>query len=86
VSLGFFDDILIPPEAMKPSTVFNEAEQVWVWNYQGNDLYIDLQEVLFVLSASIHHQATHPAMTANQIPGSRRAVHRPHPAEQYGRT
>ncbi|KAF4080732.1 hypothetical protein AMELA_G00174620 [Ameiurus melas] len=48
VSLGFFDDILIPPESLQQPAKFDEAEQVWVWEYEtdegAHDLYMDQGE------------------------------------------
>ncbi|KAH0505474.1 DNA-directed RNA polymerase III subunit RPC8 [Microtus ochrogaster] len=63
VSLGFFDDILIPPESLQqPAKLYplksvvvaltlvssDEAEQVWVWEYEteegAHDLYMDTGE------------------------------------------
>ncbi|KAM6957088.1 DNA-directed RNA polymerase III subunit RPC8 [Aplochiton taeniatus] len=48
VSLGFFDDILIPPESLQQPAKFDEAEQVWVWEYDtdegAHDLYMDQGE------------------------------------------
>uniref|UniRef100_A0A7M4FQ97 DNA-directed RNA polymerase subunit n=1 Tax=Crocodylus porosus TaxID=8502 RepID=A0A7M4FQ97_CROPO len=48
VSLGFFDDIIIPPESLQQPTKFDEAEQVWVWEYEteegAHDLYMDIGE------------------------------------------
>uniref|UniRef100_A0A2K6PSE4 DNA-directed RNA polymerase subunit n=1 Tax=Rhinopithecus roxellana TaxID=61622 RepID=A0A2K6PSE4_RHIRO len=48
VSLGFFDDILIPPESLQQPAKFDEVEQVWVWEYEteegAHDLYMDTGE------------------------------------------
>nr|XP_032643250.1 DNA-directed RNA polymerase III subunit RPC8 isoform X1 [Chelonoidis abingdonii] len=48
VSLGFFDDIVIPPESLQQPAKFDEAEQVWVWEYEteegAHDLYMDTGE------------------------------------------
>ncbi|KAK9978643.1 hypothetical protein ABG768_020386 [Culter alburnus] len=48
VSLGFFDDIIIPPESLQQPAKFDEAEQVWVWEYETDegthDLYMDQGE------------------------------------------
>ncbi|XP_039621408.1 DNA-directed RNA polymerase III subunit RPC8 isoform X1 [Polypterus senegalus] len=45
VSLGFFDDIVIPPESLQQPAKFDEAEQVWLWEYEtdegAHDLYMD---------------------------------------------
>ncbi|XP_072028275.1 DNA-directed RNA polymerase III subunit RPC8-like [Amphiura filiformis] len=50
VTLGFFDDILIPPEALQQPSHFDETEQVWVWQYQSedgtHDLFMDVNEVI----------------------------------------
>uniref|UniRef100_A0A673FR69 DNA-directed RNA polymerase subunit n=1 Tax=Sinocyclocheilus rhinocerous TaxID=307959 RepID=A0A673FR69_9TELE len=48
VSLGFFDDIIIPPESLQQPAKFDEAEQVWMWEYEtdegAHDLYMDQGE------------------------------------------
>ena len=64
VSLGFFDDILIPAELLQPNTKLyvlslstccaaaaswedhgsNHEEQLFVWDFEGNELYMDLDE------------------------------------------
>jgi len=48
VSLGFFDDILIPQEYLQQKSKFVDAEQLWVWEYQTeegtHDLFMDINE------------------------------------------
>ncbi|KAI9485093.1 DNA-directed RNA polymerase III subunit RPC8-like protein [Zychaea mexicana] len=44
VTLGFFDDIHIPAPALQPGSEFDPAEQVWVWNYEGEKMYMDIEE------------------------------------------
>lgn len=52
VSLGFFDDILIPAESLQHPSRYDEAESVWVWEYpteeeeEGghHDLFMDAGE------------------------------------------
>uniref|UniRef100_A0AAV2KL71 DNA-directed RNA polymerase III subunit RPC8 n=1 Tax=Knipowitschia caucasica TaxID=637954 RepID=A0AAV2KL71_KNICA len=48
VTMGFFDDILIPPESLQQPAKFDEAEQVWLWEYEtdegAHDLYMDQGE------------------------------------------
>lgn len=49
VTLGFFDDILIPPTSLQHPSRFEEAEQAWVWEYPledgaTHDLYMDIGE------------------------------------------
>lgn len=51
VTLGFFDDVLIPPAALQHPSRFEEAEQAWVWEYpleEGttHDLYMDIGETI----------------------------------------
>ena len=47
VTLGFFDDIIIPPDKMRPMTTLGE-EQLWIWHYDTEagraDLFFDLDE------------------------------------------
>ncbi|KCV72822.1 hypothetical protein, variant [Fonticula alba] len=43
VTLGFFEDILIPADQLQENTVFDHEEQVWVWNYFDNKLYMDVE-------------------------------------------
>jgi DNA-directed RNA polymerase III subunit RPC8 len=44
ISLTFFDDIFIPAHCLQPGTAFNSSERLWVWNYDGNELFMDLDE------------------------------------------
>ncbi|XP_067946040.1 DNA-directed RNA polymerase III subunit RPC8-like [Watersipora subatra] len=48
VTLNFFDDILIPAESLQHPARFDEAEQLWVWEYVGedepHDLFMDIGE------------------------------------------
>ncbi|KNE54442.1 DNA-directed RNA polymerase [Allomyces macrogynus ATCC 38327] len=44
VSVGFFDDIFIAKELLPSPREFEESEQVWVWKYQGADLFLDVGE------------------------------------------
>uniref|UniRef100_A0A8C4Q1E8 DNA-directed RNA polymerase subunit n=1 Tax=Eptatretus burgeri TaxID=7764 RepID=A0A8C4Q1E8_EPTBU len=48
VSLGFFDDIIIPPESLQQPSKFDETEQVWAWEYETDDgthdLFMDIGE------------------------------------------
>ncbi|XP_063709698.1 DNA-directed RNA polymerase III subunit RPC8 [Culicoides brevitarsis] len=47
VTLGFFDDILIPATALQHPSRYEEAEQAWVWEYPledggHHDLFMDI--------------------------------------------
>eukprot|EP00298_Acanthocystis_sp_HF-20_P028109 c6647_g1_i1.p1 GENE.c6647_g1_i1~~c6647_g1_i1.p1 ORF type:complete len:241 (+),score=76.87 c6647_g1_i1:3-725(+) len=38
VSLGFFDNIRIPPEMMNEQSEFNQEQGIWMWKYDDHDL------------------------------------------------
>jgi len=44
VSLEFFEDILIPSELLQEGSEFDATEQLWVWRWEGNDMYMDIDE------------------------------------------
>lgn len=45
LSLGsFFEDIHIPEHLLQQPSEFNEEEKLWVWNYNGTDMFMDLDE------------------------------------------
>ncbi|XP_050497959.1 DNA-directed RNA polymerase III subunit RPC8 [Diabrotica virgifera virgifera] len=51
VTLGFFEDIIIPPTALQHPSKFNETEQAWVWEYDTgdgskHDLFMDAGETI----------------------------------------
>lgn len=51
VSLGFFDDIIIPPTYLQHPSRFDETEQAWVWEYDTgdgdkHDLFMDAGELV----------------------------------------
>lgn len=70
VTLGFFDDVLIPPSALQHPSRFNETEQAWVWEYDagdGNkhDLFMDAGETIkFRVTAETFNE-TCPSGPAN---------------------
>ncbi|XP_059174661.1 DNA-directed RNA polymerase III subunit RPC8-like [Physella acuta] len=35
VSMGFFDDIVIPSDSLQQPSKFNEQEQLWSWEYEA---------------------------------------------------
>lgn len=46
VTLGFFEDIVIPPNKLQHPSRFDQMEQAWVWEYdtgdgQKHDLFMD---------------------------------------------
>ncbi|XP_014219497.1 DNA-directed RNA polymerase III subunit RPC8 [Copidosoma floridanum] len=49
VTLGFFEDILIPPHKLQYPSRFDQTEQVWVWEYddgEKHDLFMDVGEII----------------------------------------
>lgn len=84
VSLGFFDDIIIPPSALQQPARFDEAEQVWVWEYEDgkHSLFMDPgEEVRFRVAAETFTDTTpvgpdltpaDPAPGADQLPTPQR--------------
>ncbi|XP_023025503.1 RNA polymerase III subunit H [Leptinotarsa decemlineata] len=56
VTMGFFEDILIPPTALQHPSRFDENEQAWVWEYDMGD---DNKHDLFMdAGASIRFRVT----------------------------
>lgn len=77
VSLAFFDDIFIPSHCLQPGSAFNAEERLWVWNYDGNELFMDLDEKIrfrvlaetFAEVAPVQKEAL-LASVANKLSGS----------------
>lgn len=44
VSLGFFEDIYVPEHALQDPSLFDDNEKLWMWKFDDNDMYMDLQE------------------------------------------
>lgn len=54
VTLGFFDDILIPVNALQHPSRFDETDQAWVWEYpkedgEKHDLFMDSGKFVLAL-------------------------------------
>lgn len=64
MTLGFFDDILIPPTALQHPSRFDETEQAWVWEYPledggKHDLFMDIGEpIKFRVSREIFEESS----------------------------
>lgn len=46
ISLGFFDDILVPPHFLFPGTIWDSDEKTWIWKTPDSDLFLDVDEVV----------------------------------------
>ncbi|KAH7284146.1 hypothetical protein KP509_34G041200 [Ceratopteris richardii] len=44
LSLGFFEDIHVPEHLLQQPSRFDEEENLWVWSYNENDMFMDLEE------------------------------------------
>ncbi|CAO3579396.1 unnamed protein product [Absidia cylindrospora] len=74
VTMGFFDDIHIPGATLQAGSEFDPAEQVWVWNYNGEKMYMDIDEPirfrvlreLFTDTTPTHHSTTGGANPAGR--------------------
>uniref|UniRef100_A0A1L8DGS7 DNA-directed RNA polymerase III subunit RPC8 n=1 Tax=Nyssomyia neivai TaxID=330878 RepID=A0A1L8DGS7_9DIPT len=64
ITLGFFDDILIPPTVLQHPSRFEETEQAWVWEYPledggKHDLFMDIGEnIKFRVTGEIFEEAS----------------------------
>jgi len=72
VTLGFFDDILIPPEGLQYPSKFDEQEQIWIWEYRSehsedvHNMYMDKGEpIRFRVNGELFIDTT-PIPSANQ--------------------
>ena len=55
VSLDFFDWVVIVPERMQQPAVWDGAEGLWLWRYEGHDLYMDIDQPIRVKVVSIEY-------------------------------
>ena len=76
VSLGFFEDILIPPDKMRPMTTLGD-DHLWIWHYDTDagraDLHFDLDEqirfkVIDEIFTEVGPPSTNPEPGKEQIP------------------
>lgn len=66
ISLGFFDDILVPVGMLPAGTVWDREERVWVWEFDGNRLFIDVgEEIRFRVITETFEEA--PPLPKDQI-------------------
>ena len=60
VTLGFFDDILVPAHCMPADTHFDPTEQVWAWHYEGSRMFLDAGERIRIRMLSEHFTESAP--------------------------
>ena len=44
MSLEFFKDVFVPAYSLQEPSRFDTEEQLWFWDYEGNTLFMDLEE------------------------------------------
>ncbi|CAM0143080.1 unnamed protein product [Umbelopsis sp. WA50703] len=71
VTMGFFDDIVIPPSHLQPGSTFDPEERVWVWTYEDSKLFMDIDEKIRFQILSEEFTDTTPT-PANIGPAGRR--------------
>lgn len=76
VSVDFFDHIFVPASELQYPSHFDRAEGLWVWRYQGHDLFMDLEEDIRVRITGVkfEQQKGGPSLTEEELavmaPGS----------------
>eukprot|EP00802_Teleaulax_amphioxeia_P015420 Tamp_15510.p1 GENE.Tamp_15510~~Tamp_15510.p1 ORF type:complete len:223 (+),score=66.98 Tamp_15510:110-778(+) len=61
ISIGFFEDILVPPQFMPDGSEFDENLQLWVWKSEyGVAEITDLSPVRFRVNNVVFRQVTRP--------------------------
>lgn len=77
VTLGFFDDILITPECLQYPSKFDEREQIWIWEYKGeeenetHEMYMDKGErIKFRVTGEMFNDTT-PLPDSNAACGNK---------------
>lgn len=64
VNLGFFEDVVIPDYALQTPSFYDESEKVWIWKYEGSDMFMDLGEEIRFRVSSLRFN---PTPTAAQV-------------------
>lgn len=66
VDLGFFSDVFIPKYSLPSVSVWEAAESVWVWDFEGNPMYLDEGESIRVRVSSVQFNAV-PRRNSGQV-------------------
>ncbi|KAI9184039.1 DNA-directed RNA polymerase III complex subunit Rpc25 [Blastocladiella emersonii ATCC 22665] len=70
VSTSFFDDILIPPSLLPTPKHFDENDKVWYWEWEGAQLYLDVDEPVRVQVQSVDFVEVRPGAAKRAADGS----------------
>mmetsp|Transcript_8920 Transcript_8920/g.19028 ORF Transcript_8920/g.19028 Transcript_8920/m.19028 type:complete len:205 (-) Transcript_8920:682-1296(-) len=74
ISLGFFDDVLIPEYALQDPSFFDDQEKLWVWKFDGNDMYMDLGEEVRFRVHTLRFQAPPTPLQQQNATGEERLL------------
>eukprot|EP00798_Chlamydomonas_sp_ICE-L_P028470 gene28470-31619_t len=55
ITLGFFDDVIVPEHALQDPSFFDDSEKLWIWKFDGNDMYMDVGETVRVRVHSLRY-------------------------------
>ena len=55
VSVGFFDWVVVAASELQQPSVWDEGERLWVWRYEGHELYMDLEQEVRVKVLSVQY-------------------------------
>lgn len=57
VSVNFFDQIFVPAANLQQPSVFNAKEKAWMWQFQDNEIFLDLHDTVRVRVTSVQYAA-----------------------------
>ena len=66
MDLGFFSDVFIPKYSLPSVSAWEAAESVWVWDFEGNPMYLDEGEAIRVRVSSVQFNAV-PRRDSGQV-------------------
>ena len=55
VSLDFYDWVVVAPEHMQQPAVWDGTEGLWLWRYEGHDLYMDIDQPIRIKVVSVQY-------------------------------
>ena len=61
ISLGFFDDVKIPPYLLSTPCHFDEEEKIWVWDHPAQEYFMDLDETINFRVNAVNYAKVSPS-------------------------
>lgn len=68
VSLDFFDWIVIPAAELQRPSTYDAKENVWIWKYEGHELYLDIGEQIRIRITDILYATQTLPTTSEEKP------------------